>query len=205
MVLLFNRSLVGGVLYVTRIPLFWLDDISMTSPALLNDCLPFGILLLLNNCWKFSAILLLNKQWRFDALLLPNKQWRFGNPVLLNICWQFWCYFIAKCTLAIWRHCIAEHTLAIFTTSYCLNRNNRVSSFYWTRGSKLCFLTCFSYFSCYFLILVFSQNCYSLISLHLPWLHRNLISCPIFLYLWHSKLVRCTCSPIFPAQNAWVS
>jgi hypothetical protein len=28
---------------------------------------------------------------------------------------------------------------AILATSYCSNRNNRVSSFYWTRGSKLCF------------------------------------------------------------------
>ncbi len=52
--------------------------------------------------------------------------------------------------------------LAILVTSYCLNRNDRVSSFYWTRGSKLCFLTCFSYFSLYFHILVFLQNCYLL-------------------------------------------
>jgi hypothetical protein len=34
---LYNRSLVGGVRYVTRIPLFWLDDVSMTLPASLND------------------------------------------------------------------------------------------------------------------------------------------------------------------------
>jgi hypothetical protein len=52
--------------------------------------------------------------------------------------------------------------LVILATSYCLNRNNRVSSFYWTRGSKLCFLTCFSYFSRYFHILVFSRNHYLL-------------------------------------------
>ncbi len=38
MVLLNIKSLVGGVRNVTRIPLFWLDDISMTSPASLNDC-----------------------------------------------------------------------------------------------------------------------------------------------------------------------
>ncbi len=67
--------------------------------------------------------------------------------------------------------------LAILVTSYRLNRNDRVSSFHWTRGSKQCFLTCFSYFSCYFLILVFSRNCYLLISLCLSWLHGN----PIFL------------------------
>ncbi len=59
------------------------------------------------------------------------------------------------------------------------NRYDRVSSFYWTRGSKLCFLIRFSYFSCYFLSLVFLQNCYSLISLHLSWLCRNPISCPV--------------------------
>ncbi len=69
-----------------------------------------------------------------------------------------WHYFIAKCTLAIWWHPIAKRTLAILATSYRLNRNNRVSSFDWTRGSKLCFLICFSYFSRYFLILVFLQK-----------------------------------------------
>jgi hypothetical protein len=53
--------------------------------------------------------------------------------------------------------------LVILATSYCLNRNDRVSSFHWTRGSKQCFLSCFSYFSCYFHILVFLQNCYLLI------------------------------------------
>jgi hypothetical protein len=64
-------------------------------------------------------------------------------------------------------------------TSYRLNGNNRVSSFYWTRGSKLCFLTCFSYFSCYFHILVFLLNHYLLISSRLSWLHGNPISCPV--------------------------
>ncbi len=88
-----------------------------------------------------------------------------------------WLYFIAKCTLAIWQHPIAKHVLAILATSHCLNRNNRFSSFYWTRGSKLCFLTCFSYFSWYFLILVFLQNCYSLIPSRLSWLQGNPISC----------------------------
>jgi hypothetical protein len=90
-----------------------------------------------------------------------------------------WRHPIAKCTLAIWQQPIAKHSLAILATSYCLNRNDRVSSFYKTRGSKLCFLTFFSYFSCYFHILVFLQNCYSLISSHLSWLHRNPISRPV--------------------------
>jgi hypothetical protein len=69
--------------------------------------------------------------------------------------------------------------LAILATSYCLNRNDRVSSFYWTRVSKLCFLTCFSYFSRYFFILDFSQNRSSLISLRLSQLHGNPICRPV--------------------------
>ncbi len=90
-----------------------------------------------------------------------------------------WLCCIAKCLLAILRQPIAKHMLAILATSYRLNGNKRVSSFYWTRGSKQCFLTCFSYFSCYFCILVFLQNCYLLISLRLSWLHGNPISCPV--------------------------
>ncbi len=54
--------------------------------------------------------------------------------------------------------------LAILANSYRLNRNDRVSSFYWTRGGKQCFLTCFSYFSRYFHILIFLRNHYLLIS-----------------------------------------
>ncbi len=69
-----------------------------------------------------------------------------------------WRYFVAKCTLLIWQHPIAKHMLAILATSYCLNRNDRVSSFYWTRGSKLCFLTCFSYFSRYFFSSIFAKT-----------------------------------------------
>jgi hypothetical protein len=34
--LLYSGSLVDGILYL-RIPLFWLDNFSITSPALLND------------------------------------------------------------------------------------------------------------------------------------------------------------------------
>ncbi len=91
-----------------------------------------------------------------------------------------WRHPIAKCTLANWRQPIAKHSLAILATSYHINRNYRGSSFYKTRGSKLCFLTCFSYFSCYFHILVFLWNRYILIS-SCPffWLHGNTISCPV--------------------------
>jgi hypothetical protein len=102
--------------------------------------------------------------------------WQSYIPKCTLAIWQ---HPIAKHTLAIWGHLIAKHTLAILATSYDLNRNNRVSSFYKTRGSKLCFLTCFSYFSCHFHILVFLQNCYSLISSCLSLLHRNPISRPI--------------------------
>jgi hypothetical protein len=41
-----------------------------------------------------------------------------------------WGHTIAKCTLAIWQQPIAELSLVILATSHCLNRNNRVSSFY---------------------------------------------------------------------------
>ncbi len=116
--------------------------------------------------------------------------------------------------MVIWQSLIAKYLLAIgihellnarwqFGNILWLNWNNRVSSFYWTKGSKLCFLPRFSYFSCYFLILVFSWNCYLLISLRLSQLHGNPISCPVFLYLWHFKVVCPMCAPIFLAQNAW--
>ncbi len=68
-----------------------------------------------------------------------------------------------------------------------LSRNNRISSFYWIRWSKHCFLTSFSNLNCYFLFLVFSRNCYLLVSLRLSRLRGNLISHPIFLYLWYSE------------------
>jgi hypothetical protein len=87
--------------------------------------------------------------------------------------------------------------LAILVTSYCLSRNNRVSSFYWTRWNKLCFLTCFSYFSCYFHILVFSRNNY-LLNFFVPFLAaRESDFLSRFLYHWHSKLVVVHAPPYF--------
>jgi hypothetical protein len=68
-------------------------------------------------------------------------------------------------------------------SSLSLSSNNRVGSFYWTRGSKLCFLTSFSNFSCYFLILEFLLSCYILVSLRLFWVHGNPIFVP-FLKPW---------------------
>jgi hypothetical protein len=86
-----------------------------------------------------------------------------------------------------------------------LIRNKRVSSFYWTRGSTHCFLTSFSYFRRFFLILGFLQNCYLLVSLRLSWLRGNQNSCLVFSYLWHYELVCHTCAPVFLAQNTWIS
>jgi hypothetical protein len=117
--------------------------------------MPFGNNLLLNKQWRFGYVLLLSVCWRFGDTQLLSVRWQFGNNLLHNIHWQFW------------------------ETSYCLNRNDRVSSFYKTRGSKLCFLTCFSYFSRYFHIIEFLLNCYLLISLHLSRLYGNPISCPV--------------------------
>jgi hypothetical protein len=164
----------------------------MTSPASLNDCLPIGVLLLLNEWWQFGNLVLLNEQWRFGNLVSLNERWWFGNLVTLNIHWRFG---ILVLLINCWHFGIIP----------LLNINNRVGGFYRTRGSKLCFLTCFSSFSCYFLILVFLQNHYLLVSLRLSRMHRNPSSWATFLYFWHSKLVRCTFTPMFLAQNVWVS
>ncbi len=86
------------------------------------------------------------------------------------------------------------------TSSLLLSSNDRISSFYWIRGSKHCFLTSFSYLNCYFFILVFLRNHYLLFCLRLSWLHGNLISRPIFSYLFYSGVLRCTCTPIFLAH-----
>jgi hypothetical protein len=98
--------------------LFWLDDISMMSPALLNDCYylaflchyiiagnleliiakqiwQFGALLLLNKQWKFGNYESLNNCWQFGYVLSLNACWQFGNSLLLNICWQCWQLLIA--------------------------------------------------------------------------------------------------------------
>ncbi len=91
--------------------------------------------------------------------------------------------------------------IASYLASFLLlSSHDRVSSFYWIRGSKHCFLTSFSYLNCYFLILVFLHKCYLLVSLCLSWLHGNPISWPNFSYLWHSKVVCCTCPPMFLAH-----
>jgi hypothetical protein len=93
--------------------------------------------------------------------------------------------------------------LAILATSYCLNRKDRVRSFYWTRGSKLCFLTCFSYFSRYFHILVFLRNRYLLIffvPFSAAW-ESDFSS--RFSYHWHSELVHHICAPQSYVVEDW--
>ncbi len=67
------------------------------------------------------------------------------------------------------------------------NKKDRISSFYWTRESKHCFLTSFSNLNCYFLFLVFLRNHYLLVSSGLFWLHGNSISHPVFSYRWYSE------------------
>jgi hypothetical protein len=152
-------------------------------PLAFSYCYMIAGNLVLFYCYWLLAIwrsFIANDCWQFGNIALLNTRWRYGVHVLLNICWQFGVILM-------------------------LISNNKVSRLYWTRGSKLCFLTRFSYFSCYFLILEFLQICYLLISLLLSWLHGNPISHPIFVYLWPSKVVRHTCPPMFLAQNAWVS
>ncbi len=68
-----------------------------------------------------------------------------------------------------------------------LSSDNRICSFNWIRGGKHCFLTTFSNLNCYFLFLVFSRNCYLLVSSRFSQLRKNPISHPIFLYLWYSE------------------
>ncbi len=61
-----------------------------------------------------------------------------------------------------------------------LGSYDRISSFYWIRGSQHCFLTKCSYLNCYYLFLVFSCNSYLLVFSCLSWLRGNPISHPIF-------------------------
>jgi hypothetical protein len=85
-------------------------------------------------------------------------------------------------------------------SSLLLSSNDRISSFYLIRGSKHCFLTSLSNLNHYFLILVFLPNCYLRVSSRLSRLHGNPISPPDFSYLWYSKVLHCTCTPIFLAH-----
>ncbi len=178
MYLVLSRFSVGGVLYLTCIPLplAWWCQHDITSIA----------------------------KWRGQTLSWSLAIWHSLIAKSLLTIWQFciakalltiWCSNVSKCTLVIWQLYIAQSLMTIwhsciakwswrFGNILSLSSNNRVRSFYWIRGSKHCFLTSFSYLNRYFLFLLFSHNCYLLVSLHLSWLHGNWISCPIFSYLW---------------------
>jgi hypothetical protein len=65
------------------------------------------------------------------------------------------------------------------------------------------FLTCFSYFSRYFISLVFLCNRYLLILLHPFLAAQESDFSSRFSYLWHYKVVRRTCAPKFQAPHAW--
>ncbi len=119
-------------------------------------------------------------------------------------------FFVAKLSLVIWRPCIAEYSLTIWQSNVAkfmlaisnillLSSNNRICSFNWIRGSKNCFLTSFSNLYCYFLFLVFFQNLYLLVSLHLSQLRGTPVSHPIFIP-FVLQIPRRTCAPIFLAH-----
>ena len=102
--------------------------------------------------------------------LVAKKVIWVREHVSLNTCWRFRLCFIAKYVLSIWRHTIALRTLTICS--------NLLLNIYWQfwrpliarketielvtlirlEGVNYVFSS-FFYFSCYFLILVFSQNC----------------------------------------------
>ncbi len=131
--------------------------------------------------------------WTRVILIVSNLAFSSHYHKSLLAIWQF---CIAKDLLTIWRFYIAKCRWQ-FGNILLLSRNDRVGNFYWIRGSQHCFLTSCSYLNHYFLFLVFSRNCYLLVSLHLSWLHGNAILCPIFSYLWYSEVLWCTCAPIF--------
>ncbi len=87
-----------------------------------------------------------------------------------------------------------------FSNTLLLSSNDRISSFYWIRESKHCFLKYFSNLNRYFLFLVFLRNCYLLVSLGLSPLSGNPISHPVFLIPLVLQVPRCTCAPIFLAH-----
>jgi hypothetical protein len=78
-----------------------------------------------------------------------------------------------------------------------LSSDNRISSLYWIRGSKHCFLTSLFNLNCYFLFLVFLRKRYLLVSSGLSCLQGNPISCPVFSYLWYFEYHVVRVSPYF--------
>jgi hypothetical protein len=87
-----------------------------------------------------------------------------------------------------------------FRDSLLLSSNYRISSFYWIKGSKHCFLTSFSNLNCYFLFLVFLRNRYLLVSLRLSW-HMGIQFLILFFIPLLLRVPRPTCAPIFLAHE----
>jgi hypothetical protein len=139
----------------------------------------------------FGNHLLLKKRWQFGHVISLNIRWQFGDTHSLSFCGRFD------------DNPIAKHLFAILATSYCLNRNDRVSIIAFFRLEGVNYVShMFSYFSRYFLILVFLRDRYLLILLR-PFLAiRESDFSSRFLYLWHCKVVRHTCAPEFHAQHA---
>ncbi len=140
--------------------------------------------------WRHQHRLMM---WTSVILIASNLEF-FVAKLLLVIWWPC----IAKYSLTIWQSNVAKFMLAI-SDILLLSSNDRICSFNWIRGSKHCFFTSFSNLNRYFLLLVFLQNCYLLVSLHLSRLRRTLISHPVFI-LFVLQIPHHTCAPIFLAH-----
>ncbi len=132
----------------------------------------------------WTSIILIANNLALSYCLIIALQ--FSNRALLKLCWLFDTLMLLN---ARWQ----------FDDILLLSSSNRISSFYWIRGSKHCFLTSFSNLNRYFCFLVFLHNCYLLVSLGLSWLHGNTIPHPVF-YTFILWVPRCTCAPIFLAH-----
>ncbi len=153
MYLVLSRFSVGGVLYLTCIPLplAWWHQHDVTSIA--------------KWCGQSSSWLL--AIWHS---LIAKSLLAIWRSCIAKALLTIWCSCISKCTLEIWRLYIPQSLLKIWSScilKWCshfgdillLSSNDRVSSFYWIRGSKHCFLTSFSYLNCYFLFSsIFKQS-----------------------------------------------
>ncbi len=170
MYLVLSRFSVDGVLYLTCIP-------SSLAWWYQHDVTSIAI-------WHGQVASWLLAIWHSLSL---NHCLQFGDFVSLKLCLRFG--FLLSLN-AHWQ----------FGNILLLSSNNRISSFYWIRGSKHCFLTSCSYLNCNFCFLVFLRNRFLLVYLCLSWLHGNPISRPIFSHLWYSEVPRCTCIPIFLAH-----
>ncbi len=126
--------------------------------------------------WLLAILLLilLNRCLWSGKQISLNSCGRSDDPMLLNSCWQFGDILL-------------------------LSSNDMICSFNSIRGSNNCFLKKVSNSYCYFLLLVFLQHRYLLVSSHLSWLHWTQISYPVFIP-FVLRIPRRTCAPIFLAH-----